>query len=60
VVIGSVALLVALASFWRAARPSPLAEKDSSWPRGVHLALISLMAASVFVGTALAWDTRWL
>jgi hypothetical protein len=51
VVLGSVALLSALAAFWRAASPGA----------GVgYLTLMVFMAASVLIGTALAWDTPWL
>jgi hypothetical protein len=51
VVVGSVALLSALAAFWRAA----------SRGAGVgYLTLMVFMAASVLIGTALAWDTPWL
>jgi hypothetical protein len=51
VVVGSVALLSALAAFGRAA----------SGGAGVgYLALMVFMAASVLIGTALAWDAPWL
>ena len=61
VVLGSVALLTALAAFWRASRRRRLAaEAGLGGVRGAYVALIVIMAASVFVGTALAWDTPWL
>lgn len=61
VVVGSLSLLAALASFWDTVRPA-LAQRR--WSRGwlarAYLALMGFMAASVVVGTALAWDVRWL
>ena len=61
VVIGGAALLVALAMFWRSAWPIPPSpDGRADRLRLSQLALIVFMAASVFVGTALAWDTPWL
>jgi hypothetical protein len=61
VVLGSVALLTALAAFWQASRPRRLESGAASGGAGVgYLALMVFMAASVLVGTALAWDTPWL
>jgi hypothetical protein len=60
VVLGSVALLSALAAFWQASRPRR-SESGAAGGAGVgHLALMVFMAASVLIGTALAWDTPWL
>jgi hypothetical protein len=61
VVLGSLALLTSLAAFWRAYRS--LRSEAGVPPRAlrvVYVALIAFMAASVLVGTALAWDTPWL
>ena len=61
VLIGGVVLLVALAMFWRSVwpiPPSPDGRRDRL--RLGQFALIVFMAGSVFVGTALAWDTPWL
>jgi hypothetical protein len=61
VVLGSVALLTALNGFWQASR---LCRSDSSTASGsqgiAYKALIITMAASVVVGTVLAWDIPWL
>lgn len=61
VVVGSLSLLAALASFWDTVRPA-LAQRRKSrdWLARGYLALIVFMAASVVVGTALAWDVGWL
>jgi hypothetical protein len=59
VVLGSVALLVALAAFWQTYRS--LSSEAASGALGMsYVALIVFMGASVLVGTALAWDTPWL
>jgi hypothetical protein len=61
VVIGSVALLTALAAFWRASRPRRSESGAVSGGAGVgYRALMVFMAGSVLIGTALAWDTPWL
>jgi hypothetical protein len=61
VLIGSVALLTALAAFWRASRPRRSASGAVSGGAGVgYLALMVFMAGSVLIGTGLAWDTPWL
>jgi hypothetical protein len=61
VVLGSVALLTALASFWRTSRPRRSESGAVSGGAGVgYLALMVFMAGSVLIGTALAWDTPWL
>jgi hypothetical protein len=61
VVVGSVALLTALAAFWRASRPRRSESGAVSGGAGVgYLALMVFMAGSVLIGTALAWDTPWL
>jgi hypothetical protein len=61
VVLGSVALLTALAAFWRASRPRRSESGAASGGAGFgYLALMSFMAASVVIGTALAWDIPWL
>jgi hypothetical protein len=60
-VLGSVALLTALAAFWQASRPRRLESGAASGGAGIgYLALMVFLAASVLVGTALAWDTPWL
>jgi hypothetical protein len=57
VVLGSLALLTSLATFWKAYRSL----RSESGALGVgYVALILFMAASALVGTALAWDTPWL
>jgi hypothetical protein len=61
VVVGSVALLISLAAFWQAYRSLRSNSSAASGALAVgYVALIALMAASVFVGTALAWDIPWL
>jgi hypothetical protein len=61
VVLGSVALLTSLASFWRARVSDPAASEDALRTLRIrYIALILFMAASALVGTALAWDTPWL
>jgi hypothetical protein len=61
VVLGSVALLTALAAFWQASRPRRSESGAALGGAGVgYLALMVFMAASVLIGTALAWDTPWL
>jgi hypothetical protein len=61
VVLGSVALLTSLAAFWQASRPRRSESRAASRGAGVgYLALMVFMAASVLIGTALAWDTPWL
>jgi len=60
VVLGSVSLLTALASFWKTVRPA--IKTSRCWKRqGVsYVALLVFMAASVVAGVALAWDTPWV
>jgi hypothetical protein len=61
VVVGSVALLTSLAAFWQAYRS--LRSQSGASPGALrigYVALILFMAASVLVGTALAWDIPWL
>jgi hypothetical protein len=60
VVAGSVSLIAALLSLWRTARPAltAAAARPSPLVRG-YACLLVVMTASVFVGTALAWDTPW-
>jgi hypothetical protein len=61
VVLGSLALLTSLAAFWQAYRSLRLESGAASGALRVgYVALIVFMAASVLVGTALAWDTPWL
>jgi hypothetical protein len=60
VVIGGFALLAALTSFARSAaeaRPGG-GSRRRRWLS--QIVLIAFMTLSVFVGTALAWDTPWL
>ena len=60
VVLGSIALLTALAAFWQASRPRRSQSRTASGSRGIaYTALIVTMAASVLVGTVLAWDIPW-
>jgi hypothetical protein len=61
VVLGSVALLTALTAFWQGSRPCRSDSRTVSGWRGIaYLTLIMVMAASVLVGTVLAWDIPWL
>ena len=61
VVLGSIALLTALNAFWQASRPRHSESRTASGSRGIaYTALIMTMAASVLVGTVLAWDIPWL
>jgi len=61
VVIGGLTLLAALSCFARSAGETrPVGHEVSRSPWLTQLALISFMASSVLVGTALAWDTPWL
>jgi hypothetical protein len=57
VVVGSVSLLAAMASLWRCVRPALGRQR---WLGPSYVALLVAMTSSVFVGTALAWDTPWL
>jgi hypothetical protein len=61
VVLGSIALLIALNVFWQAsrARHSQSRTASGSWGNA-YTTLILVMAASVLVGTGLAWDIPWL
>jgi hypothetical protein len=60
VVIGSCALLAALALFSDSLRLAPpQGPRRAASIRRAYAALLLLMAASVFVGTALAWDIPW-
>jgi hypothetical protein len=61
VVLGSVALLTALAAFWQGSRPCRSDSRTVSAWRGIaYKALIITMAASAVVGTVLAWEIPWL
>ena len=60
VVAGAAALLAALISFSRTAATALPAAAGPAWLRRGYVALLILMAASVFVGTALGWDREWL
>jgi hypothetical protein len=61
VVLGSLSLLVSLASFWASVRlvatPHVLAR---GWRATAYIALLGFLATSAVVGTALAWDIQWL
>jgi hypothetical protein len=60
VVVGSVSLLVALASLWETARPALPGSDARSTRRGWAYALLLLaMTASTMIGTALAWEIPW-
>jgi hypothetical protein len=61
VVLGAMGLLAALRSYWsvtchahRSSAPVPAGLRVG------YLMLLALMVASVFIGTALAWDRPWL
>jgi hypothetical protein len=61
VVLGSLALLTSLTAFGHVYRS--LRSESGAVPGALevgYVALIAFMAASVLVGTALAWDTPWL
>jgi hypothetical protein len=60
VVLGSAALLGALAQFRRSVRPACGDPVHPTWLRPGYTALIAFMGASVVAGIALAWDTPWL
>jgi hypothetical protein len=61
VALGSIAVLIALRAFWRASGPRHSDSRTASGSRGIAYAgLILAMAASVLVGTVLAWDIPWL
>ena len=60
VVVGSISLLAALASFWMTVRPVIVsAAANRSRLASAYVALLLGMTASVFVGSALAWDIPW-
>ena len=60
VVIGSVSLIVALASLRRTVQPALSGPgTNRGWLSLGYVGLLVVMTASVFVGTALAWDTPW-
>jgi len=60
VVVGSVSLLVALASLWETARPALPGSDARPTRRGWAYALLLLaMTTSTIIGTALAWDIPW-
>ena len=61
VVLGSIAQLIALNAFWQASRARHSPSRTASGSRGIaYTTLILAMAASVFLGTGLAWDIPWL
>jgi hypothetical protein len=61
VVLGSLSLLVALASLSSAVRPRlASASGDRRWLTQGYVGLLAFMAGSVVVGTALAWDIAWV
>jgi hypothetical protein len=61
VVLGSIALLIALNGFWEASRVRRSQSRTASGSREIaYTTLIVAMAASVLVGTGLAWDIPWL
>lgn len=61
VVLGSLALVAALASFANSVRPAFVPELSSRpWLSRGYAALLGFMVVSVLVGTALAWDAPWL
>jgi hypothetical protein len=61
VVVGGVFLLAVLASYWDVTRPVHQRPPPApAWLRYGYWTLLALLTASVFVGTALAWDRPWL
>jgi hypothetical protein len=61
VVVGSAALLTSLAAFLQTYRSLRSESAAASGALGIgYVVLIVFMAASVLVGTALAWDTPWV
>jgi hypothetical protein len=60
VLFGSVALLLALHSFWGTVRRVLGDASAEIRLRRAYLTLLGFMAASAVVGLALAWDIRWL
>jgi hypothetical protein len=61
VVLGGISLLAALATYWRTTRPGYGAPGSApARLRYGYTALLMLMTASVFAGTAMAWDRPWL
>jgi hypothetical protein len=59
VVVGGVALLAALSGL-SLVRPGPLFTGRLSGAHAAYLALITFLAASVLIGTGLAWDLPWV
>lgn len=55
VLLGSVALLSGLYSFWRGVREV----LDDAWLSRAYMLLLGFMSASAVVGLALAWDIPW-
>ena len=60
VVVGSISLLAALASLWMTVRPIVSEAAHRSRLASAYVALLLSMTASVFVGSALAWEIPWI
>ena len=60
VVIGAIALLSALVSFWRETKPIGSPGERPAGLSAAYAVLIVVMAASTFIGVALAWERPWL
>jgi hypothetical protein len=60
VVLGGLALLIALVSFWRTTTPIPLGRSGPARRQAAYVLLIATMALSSFIGIALAWHRPWL
>jgi hypothetical protein len=60
VIAGSLSLLAGLTLLGRTALPTPAeAPAGRSRPALAYAGLLTFMAASTFIGTALAWDIPW-
>lgn len=60
VLLGSLALLLALHSFWDTVRDVLVDASAKTRLGRAYLTLLSFMVASAVVGLALAWDIPWL
>ena len=60
VLVGSVALLLALHSFWDTVHEELADVGEGAQLGRAYLMLLGFMAASAVVGLALAWDIPWL
>ncbi len=60
VVLGGLALLITLVSFWRTTVPTPLGRNGPGRLQAAYILLIVAMALSSFIGIGLAWHRPWL